>query len=98
MKPGHHIRHPIGGHDARHGPEHQVIHDKVLRREQPHHNRPLSFHHDGDHASCLLPDAGSHTQGQEHHHDGYLHRRGLSKRGETARNAPMDRKPPGKGY
>jgi hypothetical protein len=96
----HGIRHPIGGHAAHVGPRHQQVHDKVLAREKADYDHPLSFHHDDDHHSCVLPEHGSHTQGQDHshHHSGYLHKRGLTRQGETARNAKADGRKAGSGY
>jgi hypothetical protein len=64
---------------------------------KPH--RKLSFHHDGDPPNPL-PHEGSHAQGQqhEHPHSGYLHKHGLTRQGETARNAKADARKPGSGY
>jgi hypothetical protein len=44
-------------------------HDRVMAHEHAEHDgdHPLSFHHPSDHPSCVLPEHGSHTQGN---HDG----------------------------
>jgi hypothetical protein len=77
------------------------LHDQVLAREaKQRHKQALSFHHDDDHASCVLPEHGSHAQGQDHshHHDGYLHKHSLTRQGETAKRRKADSRRAGDGY
>jgi hypothetical protein len=64
---------------------------------KPH--RKLSFVHDGDPPNPL-PHEGSHAQGQDHshQHDGYLHKHGLTRQGETAKNRKADGRRAGGGY
>jgi len=39
----------------------------VPKPGRPEHK--LSHLHEDDHGSCVLPEAGSHSQGQDAHHD-----------------------------
>jgi len=68
------------GHKAMH--QHEVVHERMLRAEHrdADHDHPLSYHYDTDHDSCVLPEDGSHSQGQDSHHDGYGPKRGMGGR------------------
>lgn len=56
---------------------------------------PLSFLHPSDHKSAVLPEDGSHMQGQ-HAHDGVI-KYPRDHRDTVAANRRMDSRPAGKG-
>jgi hypothetical protein len=71
----------------------------MTEKHRPRHQarHPLSFHHDSDDESCVLPEDRSHSQGQAHAAE-YLHKRDLKRQGETAKNRKADSRRAGSGY
>ena len=71
-----HHRHPVIGTRHPHHAEHVHVHDKVMQHEHDrrHPDHPLSFHYPQDHESAVLPEHGSHTQGQQGRQEAIIER------------------------
>ena len=91
-------RHPVVGTKHPDHPVHVHHHDEIMEREHSVRDRhtALACHHSDDHHSCLLPKDGSHTQGN--HASEYVHKHGLTREGETAKNRKADGRRAGDGY